>query len=251
MEHHTLQPHIRIGNEHNVHYALLPGDPARVGVVAQYLEQPEELAYNREYRTISGVYKGVPILVTSTGIGGVSAGIAIEELKNIGVNVMIRIGSSGALQPQLRLGDLVIAAGAVRNDGASYAYINKAYPAIPDTELLFQVIEAAKKNQARYYTGIVRCHDSFYTDKEQTIDQYWSDKGILASDMETAALFVIGGLRGIKTASILNVVVEKEGDLEGGINDYIDEKNRSKQGEELEILTALEAIISYDSIIKK
>lgn len=95
--------------------------------------------------------------------------------------------------------------------------------------------------------GIVRCHDSFYTDKEHEIDKYWSEKGILASDMETAALFVIGGLRGIKTASILNVVVEQEGNLEGGINDYVDEKNNSKRGEELEILTALEAIVSYDS----
>ncbi|WP_040206028.1 nucleoside phosphorylase [Neobacillus jeddahensis] len=245
----NLQPHIRVGNE-DIPYALLPGDPGRVAAVAQFLTEPEVLAYNREYKTIKGLYKGVPILVTSTGIGGVSAGIAVEELKNIGVKVMIRIGSCGALQPNLRIGDLVIASGAVRNDGASYAYINKAYPAIPDTELLFHVISAARINAIRHHTGIVRCHDSFYTDKEQDIDRYWSEKGILASDMETAALFVIGGLRGIKTASILNVVVEQEGDLEGGINDYIDKKNSSKQGEELEILTALEAIISYDSFVK-
>jgi uridine phosphorylase len=246
----NLQPHIRIGNGYEVRYALLPGDPGRVDEVAKFLDHTEELAYNREYKTIIGSYKGVKIFVSSTGIGGVSAGIAIEELKNIGVKVMIRIGSCGALQPHLRLGDLVIASGAVRNDGASYAYINKAYPAIPDPELLFHVMNAAKKNQSTNYTGIVRCHDSFYTDKEQEIDKYWSEKGILASDMETAALFVIGGLRGIKTASILNVVVEKEGDLEGGINDYIDEKNNSRRGEEQEILTALEAIVSYESIYK-
>ncbi|ETI70813.1 nucleoside phosphorylase [Neobacillus vireti] len=243
----NLQPHIRIGNGHEVQYALLPGDPGRVDEVAKFLDQPEEIAYNREYKTIKGFYKGIPVLVTSTGIGGVSAGIAIEELKNIGIKVMIRIGSCGALQPHLRLGDLVIASGAVRNDGASYSYINKAYPAIPHPELLFHVMNAAKKNRATNHIGIVRCHDSFYTDKEQDIDNYWSEKGILASDMETAALFVIGGLRGIKTASILNVVVEKEGDLEGGINDYIEEKNNSKRGEEFEILTALEAIVSYDS----
>jgi uridine phosphorylase len=246
----NLQPHIRIGNGHKVQYALLPGDPGRVNEVARFLDQPEELASNREYKTIIGSYKGIRIMVTSTGIGGVSAGIAIEELKNIGVKVMIRIGSCGALQSHLCLGDLVIASGAVRNDGASYAYINKAYPAIPNTELLFHVINAAKKNGAKNYTGIVRCHDSFYTDKEQEIDKYWSEKGILASDMETAALFVIGGLRGIKTASILNVVVEKEGNLEGGINDYIDEKNNSKHGEEQEILTALEAIVSYDQFLE-
>jgi uridine phosphorylase len=247
----TLQPHIRIGRMEDVHYALLPGDPGRVDEVAKFLENAEQLSTNREYKTVIGTYKGIRVLVTSTGIGGVSAGIAVEELRNIGIKTMIRIGSCGALQPQLKIGDLVIASGAVRNDGASYAYINKAYPAIPDTELLFHVIEAAKSKKVKYYTGIVRCHDSFYTDKEQEIDRYWSEKGILASDMETAALFVIGGLRGIKTASILNVVVEQEGNLEGGINDYIDEKNNSKQGEVNEILTALDAIVTYDHLVKQ
>jgi uridine phosphorylase len=244
-----LQPHIRIGNEHSAPYALLPGDPGRVDEVAKFLEKPRELAYNREYKTIKGTYKGVPVLVTSTGIGGVSAGIAVEELKNVGVKVMIRIGSCGALQPHLRLGELVIASGAVRNDGASYAYINKAYPAIPDTDLLFHVIKAAKRNGAKHYTGIVRCHDSFYTDKERDIDKYWSEKGVLASDMETASLFVIGGLNGIKTASILNVVVEKEADLEMGINHFFEKEAVSKHGEEKEIITALEAIISYNYLL--
>jgi uridine phosphorylase len=246
----NLQPHIRMGNEHQVCYALLPGDPGRVAKVARFLDHREEIACNREFKTIKGTYKGVPVFVTSTGIGGVSAGIAVEELKNVGVKVMIRIGSCGALQPDLQLGDLVIASGAVRNDGASYAYINKAYPAIPDPELLFQIIAAAKKMSANYYIGLVRSHDSFYTDKEQEIDKYWSEKGILASEMETAALFVIGRLRGIKTASILNVVVEQEGNLEGGINDYVEENAASKDGEEKEILTALEAVVSYDSFIK-
>ena len=242
----SLQPHIRLGNEHQVKYALLPGDPGRVDVVAKFLEYPQLLADNREYKSVIGTYKGIKVLVTSTGIGGVSAGIAVEELKKIGVATMIRIGSCGALQPEIRLGDLVIPSGAVRNDGASYAYINKAYPAIPDTELLFHIIEAAKKLRSRNHIGIVRCHDSFYTDKEQDIDHYWAEKGVLGSDMETAALFVIGGLRGVKTASILNVVVEKEGNLEGGINAYVDEETSCKLGEEREILTALEAIVSYD-----
>ncbi|WP_462408638.1 nucleoside phosphorylase [Neobacillus sp. Marseille-QA0830] len=246
----NLQPHIRLGKETGIHYALLPGDPGRVLEVAKFLDDAEEIACNREYRSVKGSYKGIPILVTSTGIGGASAGIAVEELKNIGVNVMIRIGSSGALQPHLKLGDLIIASGAVRNDGASAAYIEHSYPAVPDTQLLFHTVEAAKRAKVNFYTGIVRCHDSFYTDKESEIDQFWSEKGVLAADMETAALFVIGGLRGMKTASILNVVVEKEGDLEGGINDYVEKEAKSKHGEELEILTALEAIVSYHSSLK-
>ena len=246
----NLQPHIRLGKATKINYALLPGDPGRVLEAAKFLDDAKEIACNREYRTVKGTYKGVPLLVTSTGIGGASAGIAVEELNKIGINVMIRIGSSGALQPQLKLGDLVIASGSVRNDGATAAYIEHAYPAVPDTQLLFHAVEAAKRVNAKFYTGIVRCHDSFYTDKELEIDQYWSEKGVLASDMETAALFVIGGLRGIKTASILNVVVEKEGDLEGGINDYVEKEAKSKRGEELEILTALETIFSYHSSLK-
>jgi uridine phosphorylase len=163
---------------------------------------------------------------------------------------MIRIGSCGANQPDIRLGDLVIAIGAVRNDGASDAYMERAYPAVPDTELLFSVIEAAKKEGYSHHIGLVRSHDSFYTDEEQQIDNYWSSKGILASDMETAPLFVIGRLRGIKTASILNVVVEQEGNLEGGINDYLEGEQNSKRGEEREILTALEAIVAYNNLQK-
>jgi uridine phosphorylase len=246
----VLQPHIRIDEGHGAQYALLPGDPGRVERVARYLEDPEELAFNREFKTVSGVYKGVKVLVTSTGIGGVSAGIAVEELKNTGIKAMIRIGSCGALQPTIGNGDLVIASGAVRNDGVTYSYINKAYPAIPDPDLLFHVRDAARKTGAKHHMGIVRCHDSFYTDKEQDIDKYWSEQGVLASDMETAAVFVIGGLRGVKTASILNVVVEAEADLEQGINNYVDAEAAAAQGEEREILTALEAVVSYDHFFK-
>lgn len=242
----NLQPHIRIGIGHDIPYALLPGDPGRVNEAAKFLEHPEEVANNREYKTIKGIYKGVQVFVTSTGIGGASAAIAVEELKNIGVKTMIRIGSCGANQPDIRIGDLVIAAGAVRNDGASDAYMERSYPAVPDTELLLNVIDCAKKEGYSHRVGLVRSHDSFYTDEEQQIDNYWSSKGILASDMETAALFVIGRLRGIKTASILNVVVEQDGNLEGGINHYLEGESESKRGEEKEILTALEAIVAYD-----
>lgn len=241
----NLQPHIRISSELAAEYALLPGDPGRVEKVAKYLENAQEVAYNREYKTVVGWYKGVKLLVTSTGIGGVSAGIAVEELKNIGVKAMIRIGSCGTVQPHIKLGDLILAAGAVRNDGASVAYIEKGYPAIPDPELLIHLIDSTKRLGFSHHCGIVRSHDSFYTDEEEQIDQFWGNKGVLGSDMETASLFVIGGLRKVKVASILNVVVESEGNLETGINDYVDQQNVSAQGEENMILAALETIVTY------
>lgn len=241
-----LQPHIQLGNDLGIRYALLPGDPARLDRIAPLLEQVEELEYNREYRSLRGIYKGVPVLAVSTGIGGASAGIAVEELRQIGVEAMIRIGSCGSLQPQVKLGDLIIVSGAVRDDGASKTYIEEIFPAVPDAELMIHCIEAAKENGLPYHVGIARSHDSFYTDNEEAIDGYWSKRGVLGCDMETAALFTIGHLRGVKTASLLNNVVAYEEDTSESIASYVDGESLSMQGEKNEILTALEAFVKLE-----
>ncbi|MBU5441936.1 nucleoside phosphorylase [Paenibacillus sp. MSJ-34] len=243
-----IQPHIRIGADSGAEYAILPGDPGRVATVARFLERPRELMVNREYRTVSGWYKGVKVLVTSTGIGGPSLGIAVEELKNIGVTTMIRIGSCGALRQGLRLGDLVIAAGAVRDDGTSAAFVESSYPAIPDYRLLHRLNQVSAELHVPRHCGIVRSHDSFYTEREDDICRYWGSRGVLAADMETAALFVIGGINGLRVASILNVVVEAGGDVEKGINEYVNADEACKQGEEREIEVALETIASIDKL---
>jgi len=241
------QPHIRCGLADGAKYAILPGDPARVDRVKQFLDDPVDIAFNREYKSCRGSYKGVRVLVMSTGIGGPSAGIAVEELRNIGVETLVRIGSCGALQKHLKLGDLIIASGAVRDDGASRAYIDERYPAIPDPELLGALMETARARQYPHHCGIVHSHDSFYTDQEAASSYFWSQRGVLGADMESAALFVIGGLRKLKTASILNVIVELSGDLEHGINDYVDGESQTAIGERNEILTALEAIVRLES----
>ncbi|MGT2911182.1 nucleoside phosphorylase [Streptococcus cameli] len=247
----SLQPHIRISETESARYAILPGDPMRVERVAAYLDQVENLAFNREHKSVRGLYKGIPILVVSTGMGGASAGIAIEELHRIGVKNMIRIGSCGALQPGIELGDLILLNGAVRDEGTSKAYIDAIFPAVPDTELLMATLAAAKDLDVSYHIGIGRSHDSFYTDQEEDIDRYWSQKGVLGSDMETAALFTIGQLRGIKTASILNTVALYEGQLAEDINGYVDLESRVALGEKHEILTALEAIYRMETKEKK
>ena len=241
----NLQPHIQLDETIRVKYALLPGDPGRLDRIAPFLENVQELAFNREYRSLVGEYKGIRILAISTGIGGASTGIAVEELHNIGVEAMIRIGSCGTLQPEVNVGDIILVNGAVRDDGASKAYINPVYPAVPDTELLFACMEAAQKNQFPYHIGITRSHDSFYTGAEDEIYAYWAAQGVLGSDMETAALFTIGRLRGVKTASILNNVVPYEGDTSDSIGSYVDGENLSITGEKNEILTALEAFVTY------
>lgn len=238
-----LQAHIRLSGEHSAKYAILPGDPGRIDNIKTYLTEAKELAYNRELRSVSGFYKGIKVLVVSTGMGGASMGIAVEELRNIGVKNMIRIGSCGALDSKMKLGDLLIVNGAVRDEGASKAYIESIYPAIPDTELLMNVIQAAKESKVPFYVGKARSHDSFYIDREEEISRYWSEKGIMGSDMETAALFTIGSIRGVRTASILNTVVEYKGNLKKEINGYVDGVTSMKQGECNEILVALETFV--------
>ena len=238
-----LQPHLQIDESHGAKYALLPGDPARLDRIAPFLSNVTELAYNREYRSLCGTYKGVKVLAVSTGIGGCSAGIAVEELAKTGIKAMIRIGSCGAMQSGIGLGDLILAAAAVRDDGASQAYIDLRFPAVADTDLLNACLTAAKENGFVHHTGIIPSHESFYIYDNEEQKRFWAKRGILGADMETAALFTIGRLRGIKTASILNNVVLCGTDTANGIGCYADGEKATAQGEKNEILTALEAFV--------
>ena len=239
----SLQPHIRLDNNMtSAKYALLPGDPDRVDRIASFLDSPEKLGQNREFRAMCGWYQGIEILVLSTGIGGPSAAIAIEELCQIGVKTMIRIGSCGALQDGLALGDIVIAHGAVADDGTSRTYAPACYPACADPLFTATLVQQAKQMGILAVYGLVRSHDSFYTDREVLLDAEWSARGILGADMESAALMVVGALRGLRTASLLNVVVEHNGCLDSSINDYVQQETLCLEGEERQILLALRAI---------
>lgn len=234
------QPHILCEPKDISEYVILPGDPNRVLRVAKYLDNYKEIAYNREFRTITGKYKGVPITVTSTGIGGPSAGIALEELIACGAKYFIRIGSGGAIQANIELGELIIASGAVREDGTTSMYIDKSYPAVADLELTYKILETCRELDYSHYLGLVRSHDSFYIPEEEEIMEYWNKKNILSSDMETSTLFVLGQIKRVKVASILNTVVEYKSDLKEGINNYVGESIGTVEGEKREILLALE-----------
>jgi len=238
-----LQAHIRLGESYGARGAILPGDPARIDRLLPFLKNARELAYNREYRSVYGEYEGMPVLAVSTGIGGASAGIAIEELKNIGVTRMIRIGSCGALQKGIALGELIIPCAAVRDDGASMAYVDRRFPAAPDFELMTACVQAARAQGFPFRTGLARSHDSFYIDDEAEISEYWSRRSVLGADMETAALFTIGRLRGVQTASILNNVVLYGNDTGDSIADYASGEDLTALGERREILTALGALL--------
>ena len=237
------QPHILCDKNDIAERVLLPGDPARVLRVAEYLEDRKEISFNREFRTVTGKYKGVPVSVTSTGIGGASAVIAVEELIACGAGIFIRIGSCGACQPGISIGDLVISSGSVREDGASRMYAPESYPAVPDFSLASALAAVCEDSGYAYHIGITRSHDSFYIDNETELMSKWNSLGVLASDMETSALFTVAAIRRVKAASILNNVVLYEGDVKEGVGDYVDEAASSAEGEKREIFAALNAII--------
>lgn len=237
----NVQAHICLDDTLGIRCALLPGDPKRIDRITPFLTDVKELCYNREFRSVSGNYKGVPVVCVSTGIGGASCAIAVEELKNIGVTHMIRIGSCGALQNDIGLGDLILVSGAVRDDGASKMYIDPMFPAVADDELLFAVKNAAKELGVKSHTGLARSHDSFYTDYEEERHDKWQKAGVLGCDMETAALYTVGRLRGVKAMSILNNVVLSGEDTADSIGGYVDGETLTMQGERNEILVALEA----------
>ena len=241
------QPHIALDESLGIRYAILPGDPARIDRIKELLDDPVELAYNREFRSARGRYKGIDILALSTGIGGCSAGIAVEELKRIGVQAAIRVGSCGALQKGIDLGELIVVSGAVRDDGASKAYLPDIYPAYADIELLSCMLDAAEALGIPHREGVVHSHESFYHDENDAQSAYWSSKGVLGADMESAALLTIGRLRGIKAASILNNVVLYGADTADAIGDYADGAERTARGERDEIRLALEAFARLDA----
>ncbi|WP_246317153.1 nucleoside phosphorylase [Paenibacillus agri] len=229
------QAHIQLDSSINVQKAILVGDPARVDKVGALMDNVQPLAYNREFKSIKGSYQGEEILVISTGIGAPSAAIAMEELHNIGITTVIRVGSCGAMQKSIPLGALIIATGTVRDDGLSSKYVPPIYPAIPDADLL----QLAKKHYPEGYFGITRAHDGFYMDSNEAIEQEWSQYGVLGGDMETSIIFVLGTLRKMKALSILNNVVLYRADLSTGVNHLVSGENIVTQGERASIQLAL------------
>lgn len=191
----SKQPHLLVEPHHISDKVIVCGEPDRVNRIAAHLSEVECLAENREFRLMRGIYNNTPITVCSTGIGAASALIALEELRLCGATHIVRVGSAGALQPYIGLGDLIIAEAAVRDEGGSNSYVPAAFPAYSDIALLNGLHAYCEQAGITAHGGVVRSHDSFYTDDEQAICQFWHKKGVLGADMETAALLTVGRLR--------------------------------------------------------
>ncbi len=219
------QYHTGVGPEDIGRYVILPGDPKRCKRIAEYFDEPRLVADSREFTTYTGMLEGEKVSVTSTGIGGPSAAIAIEELSKCGAHTFIRVGTCGGMQEDVLGGDLVIASGAVRMEGTSREYAPIEYPAVPDVSVLNALLHAAKKSGLRFHTGVVQCKDSFFGQHEPEIMpvgyelqnkwEAWLRMGCLASEMESAALFIAGSFLRVRVGACFLVVANQEREKKG------------------------------------
>jgi uridine phosphorylase len=199
-------------------YVLMPGDPFRTALIAKHLDGAEEKAFSREYRTFTGTVDGTPVSTTSSGIGGPSAAIAVEELSELGAHTFLRVGTCGAAQPGIRMGDLVIATGSVRSEGTPDAYVPREYPAIAHPDVVNACVAAAGAAGAGHHLGIIRSVDSLYSDlvpsrmpRREAVEAellMWSRAGVVANDMESSTIMVISSLRKLRAGVILLCVDE-------------------------------------------
>ena len=216
----SRQYHIQVAQGEEGRYVIMPGDPKRCVKIAQYFDDPVLIADNREYITYTGTLDGVKVSVTSTGIGGPSASIAMEELCRCGADTFVRIGTCGGMQTEVKSGDVVIATGAIRMEGTSKEYAPIEYPAVADLEVTNALVSAAKTKGFPYHAGVVECKDAFYGQHEpekmpvgyELLSKWeaWKMMGCLASEMESAALFIAAGKLRVRAGSCFLVVANQE-----------------------------------------
>ena len=239
------QYHTGVGPGDIGEYVILPGDPKRCAKIAAHFDNPVLVADSREYVTYTGTLDGVKVSVTSTGIGGPSAAIAIDELAKCGAHTFIRVGTCGGMQEEVMGGDIVIATGAVRMEGTSREFAPIEYPAVADFNVTNALVSAAGKIGVRNHVGVVQCKDSFFGQHEPGIMpvsyelenkwQAWIRMGCLASEMESAAMFIAGSFLRVRVGSCFLVVANQERAKKGL-------PNKQAHDTELAISVAVEAI---------
>lgn len=206
-------------------YCILPGDPGRCASIAKHFDNPVLVAQNREYTVYTGTLLGEKVSVCSTGIGGPSAAIAMEELYNVGADTFIRVGTCGGIDLDVQSGDVVIASGAIRFEHTSMEYAPIEYPAVANYEVLTALVEAVEKLEKRYHVGVVQCKDSFYGQHSphkmpvsyELLQKWeaWKRLGVKASEMESAALFVVADALKCRCGSTFHVVWNQEREAAG------------------------------------
>ena len=239
------QYHIGVGKGEVGRYVLLPGDPKRCAKIAAYFDNPVLVADSREYVTYTGYVDGEKVSVTSTGIGGPSASIAMEELTVCGADTFIRVGTCGGVDLDVKSGDVVIATGAIRMEGTSREYAPIEFPAVADLGVTNALASAAQKLGYEYHTGVVQCKDAFYgqhrpetlPNGQELIRKWdaWVKLGTKASEMESAALFIVASYLKVRCGTVLLAVANQERAKAGLPNPQVHDTDPA-------IRTAIEAI---------
>ena len=219
-ENEQKQYHTQVGEGDVGRYVILPGDPKRCAKIAKYFDSPKLVADSREYVTYTGYLEGEKVSVTSTGIGGPSASIAMEELVMAGADTFIRVGTCGGMQLDVKSGDIVVASGAIRMEGTSREYAPIEFPAVADIGITNALMESAKELGYPCHVGVVQCKDSFFGQHApetkpvsyELLNKWeaWKRLGCLASEMESAALFVVASALHVRVGSCFLVMANQE-----------------------------------------
>ncbi|MBR2825819.1 MAG: uridine phosphorylase [Solobacterium sp.] len=239
------QYHIGVGPEDIGSYVILPGDPKRCEKIAAYFDNPKLVGDSREYITYTGYLDGVKVSVCSTGIGGPSASIAMEELVACGADTFVRVGTCGGMDINVKSGDLVIATGAVRMEGTTWEYAPIEFPAIADLQIVNALVDAANNLSLPHHTGVVQCKDSFYGQhRPETLPNgsdllrlwdAWVKLGCKASEMESAALFIVASYLHVRCGTVLLTVANQEREKQNLPNPQVHDTDSA-------IRTAVEAV---------
>ena len=217
--------HINLAPGEAGRYAIVPGDPDRCELIAAHLDNPRMVTRKREFTTWEGTLEGERVTVTSTGIGGPSTAICVEELHKCGADTFIRVGTCGGIALKVKSDDVVIATGAVRHEGASREYAPIEFPAVSDYQVQEALVQAAKNLGKPWHAGVVQCKDSFYGQHsparmpvaQELLYKWeaWKRLGVLASEMESAALFCCAAALGVRCGSCFHVIWNQEREAAG------------------------------------
>lgn len=240
----AMQPHLLVDEGDLNDIALIPGDPGRVDRIAAQCDSSEVVSENREYKVVNAEYEGTPLTICSTGIGCPSATIAIEEMHAVGVDTVIRVGTTGALQEDIEIGDMVVATGAAKDEGTTRRYEKDTYPAVPDYHVLSALVDSAQNNDEDVHVGPIASDDAFYAETDEYV-RSWEEANILSVEMEAAAVFSVARRKGMRSGAICTV----DGNLVKGTQKGTDTEDdelpeKAKDNVERAIRITLDAVVS-------
>ncbi|MCH7660763.1 MAG: nucleoside phosphorylase [Euryarchaeota archaeon] len=256
------QPHLLVENGDVHEIALIPGDPGRVDRIAGQCDSSELVSENREYKLVNATYNGTDLTICSTGIGCPSAAIAIEELERVGVETVIRVGTTGALQREIEIGDMIVATGAAKDEGTSKRYESVTYPAVPDYRVLSALVESAEtrgvsgspddpeasgnsrsSRAEEVHVGPIASDDAFYAETDDYVES-WEAAGILSVEMEAAAVFTLARRKGMRAGAICTVDGNLVRGTQKGETDDEELPEKAKNNVERAIGISLDAVVA-------